>query len=118
MKEDLGLDRLLDLDGFQAEIGGGYWVKIGAQRVPADAMRPRGIVYSLTLHAPGGERAFGIDNAHFVRHSRGPAGKSRGQRDHLHRGKTIRPYLFKDAGTLLDDFWREVMAVLRQHGIE
>ena len=39
-KQDAGLDRLLDLDGFLAEVGGGYWVKIDARRVPADANRP------------------------------------------------------------------------------
>jgi hypothetical protein len=27
-RHDEGLDRLLDLDGFLAEVGGGYWVKI------------------------------------------------------------------------------------------
>jgi hypothetical protein len=64
---DEGLDRLLDLDGFLAEVGGGYWVKIQARRVPADAARPQGVAYTLTLHEPGGQRVFGIDNAHVVR---------------------------------------------------
>jgi hypothetical protein len=63
---DPGLDRLLDLDGFLAEVGGGYWVKIDARRVPGDMARPQGIAYSLTLHEPGGRRVFGIDNAHAV----------------------------------------------------
>jgi hypothetical protein len=38
-RRDEGLDRLLDLDGFLAEIGGGFWVKIVAQRVPPDEDR-------------------------------------------------------------------------------
>jgi hypothetical protein len=37
MSRDAGLDRLLDLDGFIAEVGGGFWVKIVARRVPPDA---------------------------------------------------------------------------------
>lgn len=33
-RRDEGLDRLLELDGFLAEVGGGFWVKIVARRVP------------------------------------------------------------------------------------
>ena len=69
---DEGLERLLDLDGLLAEVGGGFWITIVAQRVPAEAARPHGISYSLTLHEPGGRRVFGIDNAHAVRFTRGP----------------------------------------------
>ena len=32
--------------------------------------------------------------------------------DHRHRLKTIRPYDYQDAATLLADFWAEVDAVL------
>jgi hypothetical protein len=115
---DGGLDRLLDLDGFLAEVGGGYWVKIEARRVPADAERPHGVAYALTLRELGGRRVFGIDNAHLVRSTRGPAGRSSALRDHLHRGETVRPYVYRDADTLIDDFWREVVATLRKAGIE
>lgn len=115
---DEGLVRLLDLDGFLAEVGGGYWVKIEAKRVPTDAERPQGIAYTLTLHGPGGERVFGIDNAHMVRLTRGPSGRSRRSRDHLHRGETVRPYVYRDAATLLEDFWGEVENTLRRAGIE
>jgi hypothetical protein len=118
MADDPGLERLLDLDGFRAEVGGGYWVKFDVQRVPADARRPRGIAYSLTLHDAGDQRMFGIDNAHVVRLSRGPAGRSRQSADHLHRGETIRPYAYRDADTLLDDFWREVRAILKAAGVQ
>jgi hypothetical protein len=34
MDRDPGLERLLDLDGFVAELGGGHWVKVDAVRVP------------------------------------------------------------------------------------
>jgi hypothetical protein len=111
---DPGLHRLLDLDGFLAEIGEGYWVKITVRRVPSDATRPHGIAYSLTLHDPGGDRVFGIDNAHVVRRTRGPGGRASAARDHLHRGETVRPYAYRDADTLMDDFWREVEAIVRK----
>jgi Family of unknown function (DUF6516) len=117
-RHDEGLDRLLDLHGFLAEVGGGYWVKIEARRVPADAERPHGVDYTLTLHELGGRRVFGIDNAHSVRVIRGPAGRSSASRDHLHRGETVRPYVYRDADTLIDDFWREVEAILRKAGVE
>jgi hypothetical protein len=39
-------------------------------------------------------------------------------RDHLHRGETVRPYQYRDADTLIDDFWREVEAMLKEAGIE
>jgi hypothetical protein len=117
-RRDEGLDRLLDLDGFLAEVGGGYWVKIDARRVLADAERPHGVAYTLTLHELGGRRVFGIDNAHVVRLTRGPAGRSSRSRDHLHRGETVRPYVYRDADTLIDDFWREVETILRKAGVE
>lgn len=117
-RRDEGLDRLLDLDGFLAEIGGGFWVKIAAQRVPPDEHRPHGASYTLTLHDPTGRRVFGIDNAHVVRFTRGPAGRSSTARDHLHRGESLRPYAYRDADTLMDDFWREVEAILKREGVE
>lgn len=113
---DKGLDRLIDLDGFLAEVGSGFWVKIVAKRVPADAARPQGVAYALTLHDPSGHRVFGIDNAHMVRLTRGPGGRASAARDHFHRGETVRVYAYRDASTLLDDFWREVGAILKETG--
>src|SRR5437867_4057452 len=117
-RRDEGLDRLLDLDGFLAEVGAGSWVKIVARRVPPDTYRSHGVSYTLTLHAPRGQRVFGIDNAHMVRLTRGPAGRSSVARDHLHRGESVRGYTYRDADTLLDDFWREVEAILKKEGVE
>jgi hypothetical protein len=34
-----------------------------------------------------------------------------------HRLRTIRPYDYKGAATLLADFWAEVDAVLRERGV-
>jgi hypothetical protein len=113
---DPGLERLLELDGFLAEIGAGYWVKIVARRVPADKDKPSGVAYSLTLHGPDSQRLFGIDNAHMMRATRGPAGRTSMARDHVHRGETVRSYVYRDADALIDDFWREVEAIVRKAG--
>jgi hypothetical protein len=89
-----------------------YWVRFIVTRVPASVEKPHGLDYSLTLHGPGGERLVGFDNAH-------PVEKQRrgGPQDHRHRLRTIRAYEYKDAATLLGDFWEMVDAVLRQRGI-
>jgi len=117
-RRDEGLDRLLDLDGLLAEVGGGFWVKIVARRVPPDANRPHGVSYTLTLHDREGRRVFGLDNAHVVRLTGGPAGRSSGAREHVHRGEMVRRYAYRDADTLMDDFWREVEAMLKKEGVE
>ena len=78
--------------------------------------RPHGLSYSLTLHAPDGTRLVGFDNAHPAMDRRGPGTRRRGEHDHRHRLRTIRPYDFKDALTLLEDFWKEVDAVLKERG--
>jgi hypothetical protein len=80
--------------------------------VPVSQEKPHGIDYSLTLHGPDGERLVGFDNAHPVaRHKRGAP------QDHRHRLRTIRAYAYRDAATLLADFWTTVDAVLRERGV-
>lgn len=120
MSRDLSLDTLLDLDGQVLVIDpdGGHWVRFVVTRVPETEAKPHGLDYSLTLHGPDGGRLVGFDNAHPVRRTAGPSGKTRGAQDHKHRLKTIRPYEYRDAATLIADFWREVEAVLDEKGIE
>jgi len=89
-------------------------VKFVVKRVPVSAEQPHGLSYSLTLHDEKGERLVGFDNAHAP-----PRKKGRGrrvERDHRHRIKAVRPYEYRDAATLLADFWAEVAAVLRERG--
>jgi hypothetical protein len=52
-----------------------------------------------------------------MRASRGPGG-ARKELDHRHRLGTTRPYHYSDALQLLEDFWREVYAVLDELGVE
>lgn len=61
---------------------------------------------------PGPERLVGFDNAHPVARQR------RGEpQDHRHRLRTIKAYDYRDAATLLGDFWTTVDAVLRERGV-
>jgi len=88
---------------------GGHWVRFVVTRVPVSPEKPNGIDYSLTLHGPDGERLVGFDNAHSV------ARQKRGEpQDHRHRLRSIRPYEYRDAATLLADLWTMVDAVMRE----
>ncbi|MBI3249573.1 MAG: hypothetical protein HYZ50_23980 [Deltaproteobacteria bacterium] len=119
MKRDLSLDALLDLDGQVLVIDPTthHWVRIVARRVPASEAKPHGLDYSLTLHGPNGERLVGFDNAHPVKETAGPGARRPITHDHKHRFRTIRAYAYKDAATLLEDFWNVVDAVLRERGV-
>lgn len=111
---DPALDALLDLDGQVLVIDpeGGHWVKFVVTPVPVSAAKPHGLDYALTLHGPDGTRLAGFDNAHPVgRRKRGQA------QDHRHRLRTVRPYDYRDAATLLADFWDLVDAVLKERGV-
>ena len=81
-------------------------------RAPVSHEKPHGLDYSLTLHGPDGERLVGFDNAHPVVRQ-----KRREPQDHRHRLRTIRDYDYRDAATLLADFWGTVDTVLRERGV-
>lgn len=120
MKRDPSLDTLLELDGVMLVIDpeARHWIKFDVRQVEPSKERPHGLEYSLTLHGPDGERLVGFDNAHPVRPGKGPAGKKRATQNHKHRLKTVQPYEYKDAATLLEDFWAETEAVLRERGVK
>ena len=48
----------------------------------------------------------------------GPGGRTRSAFDHKHRLRTVRPYDYTDAATLLKDFWAGVEAVLDEKGVK
>ncbi len=117
---DPTLDVLLDLDGqvLVVDPEGGNWVRFVVTRVSVSQEKPHGVDYSLTLHGPDGERLVGFENAHPVARQR------RGEpQDHRHtpakpgRLRTIKAYDYRDAATLLGDFWTTVDAVLRERGV-
>lgn len=111
---DPSLDTLLDLDGVVLIVDpdGGHWVRFVVTRVPASSAKPHGLDYSLTLHGPDGERLVGFDNAHPVKHQ-----QRGGVQDHRHRLRTVKPYDYVDAATLLADFWAVVDTVLKERGV-
>ena len=117
---DHGLDDLLLLDGeiFFADSAGKHLVKFVVKRVEPSAERPHGLSYSLTLHGPDGERLVGFDNAHPIAAQSGRGRRKKVEHDHRHRLKTVRPYEYRDAGTLLADFWEQVAAVLAERGAQ
>src|SRR5256885_188107 len=111
---EYGLEFLLAFDGRIHHLEDGYWIKFEIERLKATRERPHGLSYSFTLHAPDGTRLVGFDNAHGV-----PAKGSRfkpkpSASDHWHRTERDpgRPYQFKNAEGLIDDFFGEVERVL------
>jgi Family of unknown function (DUF6516) len=116
---DHGLEFLLAFDGRIHHLEEGYWLKFEIKRVEATKARPHGLSYSFTLHAPDGARLVGFDNAHGAS-ARGSRFKTTpGATDHWHRTASDpgRPYEFKDAPTLIDDFFDQVERVLGKRGI-
>lgn len=116
---DHGLEFLLAFDGRIHHLEKGYWLKFEITRVEPTTERPHGLSYSFTLHARDGTRLVGFDNAHNV-----PRRSSRFKRrsevaDHWHRTEKDpgRPYVFKDAENLIDDFFDEVERVLGERGV-
>lgn len=114
---DRDLSVLLDFDGlsFAVDATGDYTVSFIVRQVPRTAARPHGLSYSLTLHDVNGARLVGFDNAHAAPTRKGQS--ARVERDHRHRLRTIRPYQYRDAATLLADFWAEVDSVLKERGV-
>jgi hypothetical protein len=116
LERDPSLDTLLALDGtvFFVDAENRYAVRFVVKRVEADASRPHGLMYSLTLHDASGARIMGFDLAVEA----GKGSRRRGVAfDHRHRFATVRPYAYSDAAALLDAFWTQVDSVLREKGI-
>lgn len=92
----------MDLDGqvFVVDPKGEYLVRFVVRRVE-----------------PSPERPHGLNNAHPVRESRRPGGAAKDAYDHRHRMDRVRPYRFRDAVTLVEDFWVEVDRFLKEKGV-
>ena len=116
---DYGLEFLLGFDGRVHHLEEGYWLKFEIKRVAATKERPHGLRYSFTLHAPEGTRLVGFDNAHGLPAKSPRFGAAAQVSDHWHRSANDpgRPYAFKDAETLIDDFFDAVERVLAERGI-
>lgn len=91
-------------------------MKFEARRALPTPEKPHGLDYSLTLHARDGEHLLGFDKAHAIREGSGPGARTRIEYDHRHKGARIRFYHYRDAVTLLADFWSEVDLILKERG--
>lgn len=117
---DHGIETLLNLHGWTAEVGEGFWVCVKAFRIHPDTGRPHGLNYSLTMHRPGGSRLLGYDNAHYPKIGSGPSRRS--QRiargfDHRHFRERINWYDFESSTKLIDDFWTDVATIMGEEGV-
>ena len=113
-KKDLGTDNLLALNGDRYFIDekGEFEVVFKVVGVEVTQQVPHGLKYTLMLLNAKGNRIICFDNAHAVKRGSGPGKKRAKQFDHKHIGNRVIPYIFKDAFTLLEDFWAEVDKLL------
>ena len=109
-KRDFGSDSLLALDGdrYFVDDKGDLEAIFKVTSVAVSPGRLHGLKYTLILLNAKGERIFCFDNAHAVSQGSGPGKKNSKQYDHKHIGNKVTPYEFKDAYTLVADFWNEV----------
>jgi hypothetical protein len=116
---DHTLEFLLAFDGRVHHLEEGYWIKFEIKKVASTEVKPHGLSYSFTLHAPDGTRLVGFDNAHRVRGAGSRFRRRSSASDHWHRTESDpgKPYVFKNADALLQDFFREVRRVLSERGI-
>ena len=117
LKVDPGLKILLDLNGEILVQNHGYWIKIEAWEKEPTAATPFGIRYSLTLHAPDGQRVLGFDNAHQIKSGKRQKYRTkRTNHDHKHLSNTDpgTPYEFETVTQLLNDFFSEVDQLLKE----
>jgi hypothetical protein len=110
---------LLDFDGSRYLFDEGYWLKIEVRRTPPTVERPHGLSYSLTLHDPDGKRLLGFDNAHAAPARGGRYKEAAKANDHWHRTGSDegRPYVFRSAFDLVQDFLAEAERVLSERNV-
>lgn len=108
---------MLDLNGEILVQNHGYWIKIEAWETEPTAATPFGIRYSLTLHAPNGQRVLGFDNAHQVKSEKRQKYRAkRTNHDHKHVSSKDpgTPYEFQTVTQLLSDFFSEVDQLIKE----
>jgi hypothetical protein len=113
------LEFLLAFDGRVHWLDRGHWIKFEIRRIEPTPERPHGLRYSFTLHDPQGKRLVGFDNSHGVSERGSRFTAKPAAMDHWHRTENDRgrPYAFKNADTLLADFFAEVRRVLAEQGL-
>jgi hypothetical protein len=117
---EYALELLLAYDGRIHGFASGHTLRFEVRQLGKSSRTPHGIGYSLTLHAPGGKRLLGFDNAHAVPHRGGRHVKAKAAADHWHRTADDpgRPYEFVSVEKLLEDFFAEAERILREQGVD
>ncbi len=118
VKTDKTINNLLELDGVRYVVDEslGLWVKFEAKEIESDLNRRQGIKYSLTLHDPYNRRIMGFDNAHAIEYGAKKVIASHRTYDHWHSHERDegKPYRYKNAIKLIEDFWVEVDKILKK----
>ena len=106
MQRDGSLDSLLGLNNiaYVLDAADGLVVRFDVSRVTASETNPHGVEYQFNLFGPLGERFVGFENSRQMRAA---------TFDHIQRLRSVRAYAYRDAATLLEDFWDEIDAWLR-----
>lgn len=119
MKNDVGMDILLEFSGESFYDESGYWWKIKAYKVTASTNIPHGIRYELTLHDKTNRRIMGFDNAHppKLTSSSKRKGRYRGtihHWDHWHQHAKDPgiAYEFESAEQLMADFFDQINQII------
>ncbi len=111
--DDEAIRRLLDYHGRRYRLSNGWFLRFQVKEAPVTEGRPHGIKYAFTLHDADMKRLLGIDNAHGI-----PQRVIFDHRHRFRRTETLVPYDYKDADTLIVDFFAAVERALRSEGAE
>ncbi|MCR4307474.1 MAG: DUF6516 family protein [Candidatus Berkelbacteria bacterium] len=114
-QKDFGKDGLLALNGDRYFIDdkGDLEAIFKITNAAVSLARPHGLRYSLVLINSKGDRVVCFDNAHAFSRGSGSGKKSSKGYDHKHVGNKVTPYIYKDAYTLVADFWAEVDGLVK-----
>jgi hypothetical protein len=100
---DESLLRLLAYDRRRYWLVDGWCVRFRIREAPITEQRPYGVRYALTLHDVDMTRLLGFDNAHGI-----PRRRAFDHRHRFRRTEDLVPYDYRDADTLLCDFFDAV----------
>ena len=117
MKSDRLLEYFLDFDGMKSVVDEqlGLWIKFDIKKVLKN-IRKNGVRYSLSLHDRFNTRIIGFDNAHEIEYGAKQNVAPLKTYDHWHcdENDTGKPYNYKNAGKLFEDFCIEVGKKINQ----
>ena len=109
---DEAMLRLLDFDRRRYWLSNGWSIRFRVAAITETEGRPHGIKYAFTLHDADQTRLLGFDNAHGI-----PRARAYDHRHRFRRTASLVPYDFRDADTLIQDFFDAVERACHQEGV-